>query len=208
MPHRRIVVPLQVVLVFGVALAAITDLGYPIPLLHFIGVSALSWLVIAISYLAFVVFDESRLELFFHASDLRTREPFVPGVTHSWIGRFAIGVLWAFVVVVYVIVFSWTVFPAMPEQVGGVRPRTVRLLFRSDAAPELAQIGLDVSDTRLLSPALSLIWEGDEAYVVRRTDKDAEMVLRIDKDLVGAVSILADVPSILSPASSTPAADH
>jgi hypothetical protein len=97
--------------------------------------------------------------------------------------------------------FARHVYPSIPEQLGGGKPREVRLLIAADAVQEARTLGIDISADDRLSPILEQLWETEDMYVVHPPAPNQSVVLRVDKSLVEAV-----VTGDLAPLAAAPAA--
>jgi len=87
----------------------------------------------------------------------------------------------------YVGLFGQYFYPALPEQLGGGRPRMAQILVTADAVPAVRELGLDVTEDAPLSPPVQLLWEGEESYVIRLPRPNNRAVVQIARGLVGGV---------------------
>lgn len=87
----------------------------------------------------------------------------------------------------YIAYFGDQFYAAIPEQLGGGRPRTVQLLFGSDAVAAVRQLGIPVDDANLLSPPVQLLWQGESTYVIQLPDSSSRNVVQLDSGMVNGV---------------------
>ena len=121
-----------------------------------------------------------------HPPDLgRFSERF--GVPNAVVESMVFGVGGVLLFLAYVGIFGHHFYPAIPEQIGGGRPRAVQLLIAASAVPAARELGLDVSEEAPLSPPLELLWEGEESYVVRLPEPRQRAVVQIARGLVDGV---------------------
>lgn len=69
--------------------------------------------------------------------------------------------------VLFVYGFSTAVLPRVPSQFGGIQPARARLLFTSDAVADAKAIGVAFPRHTTLSKPVSVLYEGDQYYVLR-----------------------------------------
>jgi hypothetical protein len=81
------------------------------------------------------------------------------------------------------------VYPQVPQQFGGGRPREARLLFREDALQEAKYLGFGVAQNRLLSSPVRMLWENEDIYVIQSPEMLGDAIIRLDKSLVSAVVV-------------------
>jgi hypothetical protein len=87
----------------------------------------------------------------------------------------------------YIGLFGQYFYPTLPEQLGGGRPRMAQILVSGDAVPAVRELGLDVTEDAPLSPPVSLLWEGEESYVIRLPRPHHGAVVQIARGLVDGV---------------------
>ena len=117
------------------------------------------------------------------------------GVPTTVVETMTFGVGGVLLILAYIGIFGYHFYPAIPEQIGGGRPRVVQLLIAADAVPDARQLGLDVSEEAPLSPPLELLWEGEESYVVRLPESRQQTVVQLAQGLVDGVVSGAALPS-------------
>jgi hypothetical protein len=88
------------------------------------------------------------------------------------------------VVLAYIGLFGQHFYPTIPEQLGGGRPRPAQVLVAAGAAPAARAIGLDVSEDAPLSSPVSLLWVGEDTYVIRLPPPHDRAVVQIARGLV------------------------
>jgi hypothetical protein len=93
-------------------------------------------------------------------SRMRTRRD-VP----SWVSRFALPVFLVPYLFMYFAIFATDVYPSVPEQFGGGRPKAVRFLVKSDAVDQLESIGVSVNEHNV-TQRLELVFQGSDYYAV------------------------------------------
>lgn len=96
--------------------------------------------------------------------------------------------------------FANDVYPKVPEQFGGGKPKTVQLLFASGSEPLAEKLGLAPAEP------VSLLWETENVYVVREAGNDDAPVLQIDRDAVSAVLLLPDGSEAMGSPTASPVA--
>lgn len=107
----------------------------------------------------------------------------------------------------YLLLFVTNVYPLIPEQFGGGRPRQASLLFSEEGVRAARLIGFDVTHADPLSIQLSVLWESEEEFVVRSADStgsNQQPVIRVNKSLVNAIIISDTGQPLLSPPPATP----
>jgi hypothetical protein len=87
----------------------------------------------------------------------------------------------------YISIFGYQFYPALPEQLGGGRPRIVQVLIDPNAVPAVRELGLDVTEEAPLSPPLELLWEGEQSYVIRLPEPEQRIVVQLARELVDGV---------------------
>lgn len=87
----------------------------------------------------------------------------------------------------YIGYFGDRFYAAIPEQIGGGRPRTVQLLFGADAVAAVRQLGIPVDDEQFLSPPVHLLWQGESTYVIQLPGSSSRGVVQLDRGLVNGV---------------------
>ena len=99
--------------------------------------------------------------------------------------------LFVFVVLgtgLYISRFASEIYPNVPEQFGGGRPRTVRFLFDKDV-DGLKALGLKFCNDGQLSDSVKVLYEGESTFVVQPLRAP---VLQIDKGAIRAVAVTTD----------------
>lgn len=100
-------------------------------------------------------------------------------------------VIFAFV---YFDFFANSVFPAIPEQFGGGRPRSVEIVFSGESAA-WAHANSLISDGGTQSKPLSLLWETDSLLILR-DPADSDSVIQVNRDDVRVIIIDPPDPSL------------
>jgi len=67
----------------------------------------------------------------------------------------------------YVAFSAAVMYPAVPQQLGGGRPKHEQLVFRRDAVAEAQQLGMRVTARRLVSQPVDVIFHADGSKAVR-----------------------------------------
>lgn len=103
--------------------------------------------------------------------------------TPEWIGLFLVSSLLIYFLIVYLDFFSQYVYPSVPEQFGGGRPKQAQFLFAPEAINGVKQLGISVPDpehpnSKELSTSVDILFEGNEVYVVHLPEK----VVQISKE--------------------------
>jgi hypothetical protein len=86
----------------------------------------------------------------------------------------------------YIATFMALAYPKIPEQFGGGRPRTIRILVKEDHVAGAREIGLWIPKHGHLSDPVELVYEGDKNYVLRAKD---ERLVQINKELTLGVVV-------------------
>ena len=87
---------------------------------------------------------------------------------------------------VYLSWFGTVVYPLIPEQFGGGRPKQCRILLVSEAASGVEKMGIPNANS--LTSAVSVLYDGDEWLILRNSDGQ---VLSLDKKSVRALQPLS-----------------
>lgn len=95
----------------------------------------------------------------------------------------------------YLGLFGQFFYPLVPEQMGGGRPRSAQLLIAGDGIEAAQELGLPVSVEAPLSPAVQLLWEGENSYVVRLPAPNQRSVVQLARGLVAGVVTGALLPT-------------
>ena len=109
------------------------------------------------------------------------------GVPNAVVESMIFGVGGVVLFLAYVGLFGQYFYPAMPEQLGGGRPRVAQILVSGNAVPAVRELGLDVTEDAPLSPPVQLLWEGEESYVIRLPRPHHQAVVQIARGLVDGV---------------------
>lgn len=105
-------------------------------------------------------------------------------ILHNRISRLSRAYVMLMILVVYIDFFSGTIFPAVPQQLGGGQASQVVLLLDAGSGDRLrVQIPLIMKNESSTLP-VDLLWETDTMYVVREIGNQNANVLHIDKDSV------------------------
>jgi hypothetical protein len=83
------------------------------------------------------------------------------------------------VALLYASFYSRHVYPVLPEQFGGGKPKQARLLFSEEGAAEAQELGIPLQAGRQLSRPVTLLFTGDSFYALRIAE---ERVVQIAKD--------------------------
>jgi len=92
----------------------------------------------------------------------------------------------AALIVVFLGIFVRFVYPAVPEQYGGGRPREARLVLNDGDNETLSAIGLAFSPASGLSSCVELLFAGEDTYVLRAGN---DSIVELTRDAVKAVVI-------------------
>jgi hypothetical protein len=88
--------------------------------------------------------------------------------------------------VLFLYTFSREVLPRIPSQFGGVQPARTHLLFAADAVADAKAIGVAFGPHTTLSAPVSVLYEGDQYYVLRLGPK---RIVQIAQDnVVGSIT--------------------
>lgn len=91
-------------------------------------------------------------------------------------------------VLLYTAIFSMYVYPAIPEQFGGAKPRAARFLFVDNSRQNVELLGLGVEGNSGMSIPVEILWQGEEYYLVRPSDGDDDLTIQLDRSIVeGAI---------------------
>jgi hypothetical protein len=104
----------------------------------------------------------------------------------------------ALVLLGYIALFGQFVYPTIPEQIGGGRPRPAQLLFASGGIPAARELGIAVSADAPLSPPLELLWEGEDSLAIGLPGADGRAVVQIANSLVDGIvtgAVLSPTPA-------------
>ncbi|MEH1839309.1 MAG: hypothetical protein V7L20_11175 [Nostoc sp.] len=98
-----------------------------------------------------------------------------------------LGFLFIIVFSYYLTSFGYYVYPLIPEQYGGGKPKEVKIFFKEDISKEIEKIGINTqvnTDTQ----KIKLLFEGDKNYILKieETKKKTEIV-QINKDDVRGI---------------------
>lgn len=88
--------------------------------------------------------------------------------------------------------FARDAYPAIPEQFGGGKPKTVEILASPGSESLVAELGLGAASSGVRSNPVTLVRETENVYVVRADGEVDSQVLQIDRDVVQAVVILLE----------------
>lgn len=96
----------------------------------------------------------------------------------------------------YLDFFANSVFPIVPEQFGGGRPRSVEVVFPEESATWARANGL-MSEGDTVTKPLLLLWETDAVIVLRDSADVSDSVIQVNRDDISAVIIdpIDPVPS-------------
>jgi hypothetical protein len=92
----------------------------------------------------------------------------------------------------YLIAFARNVYPAIPEQFGGGKPKIVEFLFEQDVVDGLRQQEIAIPESGHWSEPMGVAFENETIYVLRL---ESGSVIQIDKDVIKAVRLIR--PSIV-----------
>jgi hypothetical protein len=87
----------------------------------------------------------------------------------------------------YLNLFTKNVYPRIPEQFGGGRPRLVQLLVKKEMLEEAKQLGFPASKDRSLSEPVWLLFEDKDVYVLRTPDS---RVVQLNRDVFRGLEVL------------------
>ena len=94
--------------------------------------------------------------------------------------------------------FTNRVFLFLPEQLGGGKPRDVRLVLDAPDQEAMRELGLPLTDeTHSLTEPVELLFEGSDFYVLQERDPRESIerrIFKVDEDLVLAVRSKRDQP--------------
>lgn len=108
--------------------------------------------------------------------------------------RFIIGISFLFLNLLFVGYFADVIFPRVPEQFGGARPKAAQFLFKEDAIEMIRPLYLSVSEAKPLSAPVTVLWEGDESYIIRLPRAQGSQVVQLRKEWIGGIIVGGKVP--------------
>lgn len=119
---------------------------------------------------------------------LRSKSGFANVLMATWM-------FWSFglLALVYHDFIAHSIFPVVPEQLGGGQPRTIELVLSEDGRRRLVdeQVLIDEPESRPLP--MQLLWETDHVLVLRDPDARDDTVIQLDRDMVAA--FIVDPPN-------------
>lgn len=80
---------------------------------------------------------------------------------------FVLGLLTLVLILFYVSLYSRDIYPLLPDQFGGGKPKQARVLFSQAGAHEARQLGIRLKPGTLLSEPVTLMLVSDSFYVLR-----------------------------------------
>jgi hypothetical protein len=83
--------------------------------------------------------------------------------------------------------FASTIYPVIPEQFGGGRPKQVRIVMSPDRSDVGTALGFGPTTDGPMVRQVDLLWETEQMYVVRDDAQPDSPVIQIDRDAVSAV---------------------
>lgn len=95
----------------------------------------------------------------------------------------------AFLLVLYLDFFANSIYPSVPEQIGGGQSRTVELVITEDAIARGLVADMLGSDASGRSDKLDLVWETQAALILQNPNADDDSLLQIDRSLVSMIII-------------------
>lgn len=104
----------------------------------------------------------------------------------NWITAFGLALFTIINFAFYLSLFGDIILTKVPEQFGGALPHQAHLLFKLDAVAGARELGIRISDGKLVSEELTILFEGENIVVVRRSD---DHVLQLSKDMLQAVDV-------------------
>lgn len=88
----------------------------------------------------------------------------------------------------YFYLYSTQIYPLIPEQWGGGKPRHVRFVVKAENLRDAETLGLIADPETQLTPAYLLIWESETQYLVRPFDPpNSDLASQIDRQLISGV---------------------
>jgi hypothetical protein len=122
---------------------------------------------------------------------------------------FLIVALPLFTIFMYIDIFAASIYPIIPEQFGGGKPKEVELVIAESADLLGTAFGMEPGTADPLIRRLDLIWETEQGYVVRDRGAPDSPIFQIDRDIV-AVMKFVNAPSFVAaspiPVAATPVA--
>jgi hypothetical protein len=123
----------------------------------------------------------------YEAGQVLGREP-MGATRRAVVRRFArenalhLALLALLVFLTYIQLFAATLYPTLPEQLGGGRPSHVRLLIAPEATAGVRDLGVSIAVGGSLSDPVSLLFEGTETYTLRAGPEGK--IVQVDKKQV------------------------
>jgi len=111
-------------------------------------------------------------------------DPQMESVRWFWVVFFAVFAIAASIF--YISSFASSVYPNVPEQFGGGKPRSVQLLVDREALRGLKALGFKFCNDDQLSDTVAVLFEGENSFVVRQKGVP---VVQIDRSAIRAVSV-------------------
>lgn len=115
---------------------------------------------------------------------------------------FAVFLIW-----LYLAFFTSDIYPEVPVQLGGGKPRVVQLVVNSGRDDLLVSLGLVSDSSQVRSVPVSLLWEGDQQLVIRPMVPDRVASIVVDRSAIAAVIILGPGGTIKTEGAGTPTAN-
>ncbi len=106
---------------------------------------------------------------------------------------------------IYIQGFSTRVYPHLPQQLGGGRPRNAYLIYKQEGLLGLRELGLPASEDSSISPRVELLWEGDDVFVIKIDVVNDSPIFVINKDVVSGFVLDLDSTAKAMPPSPAPA---
>lgn len=91
-----------------------------------------------------------------------------------------------FILLLYLLIFSWTILPTVPVHLGGARPRTLSLIAAPDRTEYLESLGI-----RMMGPysqQVEVLYEGTGFFILRLDDRYG--TLRIDRSVLSGYEVM------------------
>jgi hypothetical protein len=91
--------------------------------------------------------------------------------------------------ILFLALFAQYVFPVLPEQFGGGKPKQIRILFEKDSLLGAEQIGIPIMPNKQVSEPVNLLFEGTDSYILRLPNNQ---VVQIDRKATQGIQVVTN----------------
>ena len=91
--------------------------------------------------------------------------------------------------ILFLALFAQYIFPVVPEQFGGGKPKQIRILFEKDSLPGAEQIGIPITPNKQVSEPVNLLFEGTDSYILRLPNNQ---VVQIDRKATQGIQVVTN----------------